>query len=196
MTLTVVGPIQTRTSRVLWCLEELRVPYERVDAAPHSPDVDALNPLRQVPILRDGDQVFTDSIAILFHLADKFGALTYPLGTPERTRMMARINFLLTEIEAHLWLRSRHTYVLPETARIAEASDIAAADFRLAEPKFSMLLGDSEFFGGDAFTIADIVATHCLVWATNVGFGPLSENSANYRDRMNSRPAWIASRRD
>ncbi len=37
MTFTVVGPTATRTSRVLWCLEELGLPFKRQIARPHSP---------------------------------------------------------------------------------------------------------------------------------------------------------------
>ena len=117
MTLTVVGPVPTRTSRVLWCCEELGLDYTHQVAWPHSEEVNALNPLRQVPVLLDKDTILTDSAAILHYLSDRDGRLTHPPGTTARAVLDARINFLITELEAPLWMQSRHSYVLPENMR-------------------------------------------------------------------------------
>lgn len=193
MTLTVVGPLATRTSRVLWCLEELGLPYEHQIARPHSPEINALNPLKQVPVLKDGNMVLTDSTAILHYLSDRENRLTFTPGTHARAFMDARIAFLLTELEVPLWMRSRHSYVLPEDMRHPEIFPLLAADFMLANKKFDHLLGDAEFFGGDAFSIADIIATHCLFWAGD--FHELTDNARMYLERMRARPAWAASRK-
>jgi glutathione S-transferase len=160
MTLTVVGPTATRTSRVLWCLEELGLSYDHQIARPHSPEINALNPLKQVPVLKDGDAVLTDSTAILYHLSDRENRLTHSPGSHARAKMDARIAFLLTELEAPLWMRSRHSYVLPK----------------------------------DTFTIADIIAAHCLFWATDAH--DLAETSTSYLDRMKARAAWTASQKN
>ena len=72
MTLTVTGPVRSRTFRVLWLLEELGLDYEHRIEMPHSEAVNALNPLRQVPVLQDGDTVLTVSLAILNYLADQY----------------------------------------------------------------------------------------------------------------------------
>ena len=194
MTLTIIGPVRTRTSRVLWCLEELGLAYDHVEHRPHSPEVTALNPLKQVPILLDGDAVITDSTAMLHYLADRAGRLTFAPGTPSRALLDARINFALTELDAPLWLKSRHAYVLPEELRNPAAGAVAQSDFALNIAKFDALLGDAEYFAGPDFTIADIVATHCLTWATGVGWD-LPDRTAAYRDRMIARPAWARSRK-
>ena len=189
MTLTVIGPRWTRASRVLWCLEELGLEYAHEDHPPHSPEVKALNPLGQVPIVTDGETVLTDSVAILHYLADRAGQLTYPAGTPERARMDARINFLMTELEVPLWMRNRHDYVLPEDLRHREIFPILETDFTLAEKKFARLVGEAEFFGGPDFTIADIVAAAVLGWGASVA--PLSrDTSKDYLARMQARPAF------
>ena len=195
MTLTVVGPVRTRAFRVLWCLEELGLDYTHLDARPHSEPVNALNPLKQVPILQDGDAVVTDSTAILHYLSDREGRLTLPPATPARGLMDARIGFLMTELEVPLWMTARHRYVLPEDMRRPEVFGALEADFAIAEGRFARLLGAAGFFGGDAFTIADIVAGHCLSWATNTGFELRKPASRDYLDRMRARPAWIAARK-
>lgn len=194
MTLTVIGPVQSRTSRVLWCLEELGLAYEHLPERPHSEPVNALNPLRQVPILRDGEEVLTDSVAIMHYLCDREGRLTYPSGSVARARMEARINFLLTELEAPLWMMSRHSFVLPEDMRRPEIFPVLETDFRMAEKKFLRLLGDAEFFGGPDFSIADIVAAHVLNWAGNMPWGIGLDAARAFRDRMIARPAWARSR--
>ncbi len=194
MTLTVIGPTATRTSRVLWCLEELGLPYDHHIARPHSPEINALNPLKQVPVLKDGDTILTDSTAILYHLSDRESRLTYAPGTHARAHMDARIAFLLTEFEVPLWMRSRHSYVLPEKLRHPEIFPLLDTDFRQANTKFDTLLGDADFIGGDSFTIADIIATHCIFWATD--FHEISEKAQSYLDRQRARPAWAASQKN
>ena len=196
MTLTVTGPVRSRTFRVLWLLEELGLEYEHRVEMPHSDAVNALNPLKQVPILQDEDVVLTDSLAILHYLSDREARFTYPVGTPERAHMDARINFVLTEIEAPLWMRGRHSYVLPEEMRHPEIFPILDRDIRMAEKKFARLLGDAEFLAGDDFTIADIVAGHVAGWAAGVDLvdegGPL----ATYFGRLKKRPAWVRGRKE
>lgn len=189
MTLTVIGPKWTRASRVMWCLEELGLAYDHEDHPPHSPPVRALNKLNQVPILKDGDLVITDSVAILHYLADREGKLTHPISSPDRALLNARINFLITELEVPLWMKNRHTYVLPEDMRKPEIFPALETDFRLAEKKFARLLGDAEFFAGGAFTIADIIATAILGWGDSV-HGLVNDSAKAYLERIRSRPAF------
>ena len=194
MTLTVVGPTATRTSRVLWCCEELGLDYTHQIAMPHSEEVTALNPLKQVPVLIDGETVLTDSSAILYHLSDREQRLTYPAGSQNRARMDARMMFLITDLEAPLWLQTRHSYVLPKDMRHPEIFPLLAIDFAMANKKFDQLLGKAEYFGGDTFTIADIIAAHCLFWASD--FHELSDRAQSYLARMRARPGWAASQKN
>jgi glutathione S-transferase len=62
--------------RVELLLRALGLDYERVDAPPSVRQTDAfaaLNPLRQIPVLEDGDLVLADSNAILVYLAKRYG---------------------------------------------------------------------------------------------------------------------------
>ncbi|MEM9844336.1 MAG: glutathione S-transferase family protein [Pseudomonadota bacterium] len=188
--LTVIGPRGGRTFRVLWTLEELRLAYKIEDARPHSKGMYAVNPLGQAPALRDGGTILTDSLAIVHYLAERVGALTFPGGTPERALMDARINFVLTELEAPIWLMARHGFVLPEAERVPGMRAVAEADFARAEQKFEILLAGNEFFGGDVFTLADIFATDLARWAAQAKIELSSESFRNYATRMMARPAW------
>lgn len=69
----------TSATRVHWALEELGVPYEkhRVDLSKgeqRSPEFLALNPNGKVPVLVDGDVTLFESLAILLHLGEAYGA--------------------------------------------------------------------------------------------------------------------------
>lgn len=188
--LTVIGPKMGRTVRVIWTLEELGVPYRHEEARPHSGDMYAVNPLGQAPALRDGETVLTDSLAIINYLADRAGALTFPVGTPARALMDARINFVLTEMEAPIWLMARHGFVLPKEVRAPGMRAVAEADFARAEAKFETLLGDSDHFAGDTFSLADIFAADMARWAEQAKVTLTSPVFRAYAERMMRRPAW------
>jgi glutathione S-transferase len=187
--LKVIGGRRNRGFRVIWALEEMDLPYTLEEARPQSAEVLAVNPLGQVPVLMDGDAVLTDSLAILNYLADRNGALTFPAGTVERARLDARINFVLTEMEAPLWLMARHGFVLPENQRMPGMRAVAEADFARAAARFEVLLGGADFFAGDRFTIADIVAGHTANWARNAKV-PVGGALLSYLDRMTARDGF------
>lgn len=72
------GPLSLFTAKVRIALDEKDLEYERVEVGwslkdryePHHPDVIALNPKRQVPVLVDGASVIYDSTLILEYLED------------------------------------------------------------------------------------------------------------------------------
>lgn len=189
--LTVIGPKGGRVFRVVWTLEELGLPYQHDIARPHSEGMYAVNPLGQAPALRVGEAVLTDSLAIMNYLADRSGDLTFQPGTPERAQMEARINFVLTEMEAPIWLMARHGFVLPKEARAPGMRAVAEADFARAEAKFATLLGDAEFFGGNAFSLADIFAADLARWAVQAKVPLKTDAFRDYAERMATRPAYV-----
>ena len=144
--LTVYGTRPSRTFRVLWALEEMGLDYAFEKTWPQSEAMFAVNPLGQAPALRDGDHVLIDSIAILYYLTERHGALTYPPGSLERARMDARVSFLITEVDAPIWLMGRHGFVLPEDQRLPGMRAVAEADLGRAERKFERLLGRGRVF--------------------------------------------------
>lgn len=188
--LTLIGPKGGRTFRVAWVLEELGLPYEHLIARPHSDGIYAVNPLGQAPALRDGEDVLTDSLAIVHYLTDREGRLTHPAGSTARAGMEARINFVLTEMEAPIWLMARHGFVLPKELRAPGMRDVAEADFARAEKKFDTLIGQAEFFWGDEFSLADVFAADLARWARQARIELTSNAFKSHADRMADRPAW------
>ena len=68
---------RSRACTTDWMLKELDVPHEQividfVGGENDSPEFRAINPMRKVPVLVDGDTVVTETAAICAYLADKF----------------------------------------------------------------------------------------------------------------------------
>ncbi len=88
MTLKLYWAPRSRSFRILWLLEEIGVPYEKILVDIHkgeqsTAEYKAINPMAKVPALADGDARVAESGAICAYLADKFpGARLAPPGRP------------------------------------------------------------------------------------------------------------------
>jgi len=65
--------------KVLWCCDELGIPYERVDAGgefggTREPEYLAMNPTALIPTIRDDGVTLWESNTIVRYLAAKYGA--------------------------------------------------------------------------------------------------------------------------
>jgi len=79
--------------KVLWCVEELAVPYSRIEAGGafgvvDSPEYRALNPNGRVPMIEDDGFVLWESNAIVRYLAAQYGSDTsfYPADAKVRAQ--------------------------------------------------------------------------------------------------------------
>jgi glutathione S-transferase len=178
-----VGSRGSRVSRVLWMLEELGEPYEFIEVGRRSQEAYALNPSGKVPILIDGDLRITDSAAICVYLADKhadkgFGANP---GLAGRAEIDGWMHFAQSELEAPLWNKLRHRFILPPELRVYDfASEVRALDGRL---------GDRAFALGERFSAVDVLLGDIGAWARGGRFRIESERVNAYLDRVLSRPA-------
>lgn len=189
----VIGNVMSRGFRVFWALEELGQEYEHEPAAPRSDEIRALNPLGKIPVLLDGDVVLRDSVAIMTYLADKHGGLTAPAGTIERAHQDALTFWLIDEFDALLWMAAKHSFVLPEDARVPEIKPALKAEFSRNVDIFAARI-KGEFAMGDEITIPDILAAHCLNWAIGANF-PVENAQVNaYTKRLRARDAFKAVR--
>ncbi|MBX5157101.1 MULTISPECIES: glutathione S-transferase family protein [unclassified Rhizobium] len=180
--LTIYGVYRSRASRVYWMAEELGLEFRSVPVlqakrladplaseAPlntHSPDFSAVNPMSQIPSIRDGEFVMHESLAINLYLARKHGG---PLSgkTVEEDGLLTMWS---------IWAASQ---VEPETVKIVltydnglENSDegkqvIAAACRALRRPLAALEnhLAGREWIVGDRFTVADLNIAEVLRYA-------------------------------
>ncbi|MDW3224026.1 MAG: glutathione S-transferase family protein [Paracoccaceae bacterium] len=187
----VIGTTKSRAFRVLWTLQEIGAPYEQIAAAPRSEEAMQFNPLGKIPALVDGDDVLTDSVAIMTYLADKHGKLTAPAGTVARARQDAMTFWLIDEMDAILWAAAKHSFVLPEHLRVPAAKEALKFEFEKSAAHLSERL-EGPFLMGDGITLPDILACHCLNWAIGAKFPRTDDKLFQYAKALRERPAFQA----
>lgn len=185
----VFGTPTTRAFRVLWALEELGQDYTLTEAYPRQDLINSLNPTGKVPAMKVGEDVLTDSSAIMLYLADKHAALMAPAGTIERAKQDGLFHLILDEIDAVLWTGARHSFILPKEQRVAEVKPSLKWEFNRNLNRLADRI-DGDFAAGDSFTMVDILLTHCLNWAFAAKFEYESEKMKAYSKRMRAREAF------
>jgi glutathione S-transferase len=148
--------------KVLWCLTELDVPYERVDAGlkfgrNDEPWYLALNPNGRVPLLQDGDFSLWESNTIVRYLAAKHGLGTLcPKSLETRAHaerwMDWQLSVLVTPVSIVFWNLIRTPATGPDPAAIAKAT----AEANRAAAILDGHLAKNEFVAGPRFTMGDI----------------------------------------
>ena len=186
---TVLGSTKNRTLRVIWTLEELGVSYDQVVGDPASAEVKALNPTGKVPTLILEGEILPDSVAIMTFLSDHHNALTFPAGSVARLRMDGHIQFLLEEFDSLLWVAAKNSFINPVEQRAPEVKPVLKWEFQRSLVRLEERL-QGEFLMGSTFTIADILAAHCLNWAFNAKFPLASEELKAYTKRCCNRDAY------
>ncbi|UYV37497.1 glutathione S-transferase family protein [Rhodobacteraceae bacterium D3-12] len=185
----VIGKTPSRATRVIWMLEEIGAPYTHTKEKAHSDLVTSLNPSGKIPLLRDGDDVISDSTAIMSYLGDKHGKLTYAAGTVKRGQQDAMTQRILDEVDSILWMAMRHAATLPEEHRAPDVQPSLRWEFA---KNIKVLAGQFEgpFLMGDEVTIPDLILTNCLNWGHGTGFPVEHENLLAYGKAMRERDAY------
>ncbi|HEX7681964.1 MAG TPA: glutathione S-transferase [Trinickia sp.] len=150
--------------KVLWCCDELGLPFERVDAGlqygrVNDPDYRELNPNATVPTLVDGTFVLWESNSILRYLVMQYGASSslYPSEPKLRASVDRWLDWSLSTLapaERPVFLTLVRT---PPEERDAQA---LAADVKTLIARWKIVDGHLQgrfHMEGDRFTIADIV---------------------------------------
>lgn len=197
---TVFGASTSRSTRVVWALEELGQPYTYVNVDFYTgghrrPEYLAVNPNGKVPALRDGELTLFESAAIVTYLGDQHpdAGFVPRAGTPERGLYGQWCSFITTELEQPLWTRAKHTFALPESWRVPAVRETAKREFYRAEEVLAGAFADERpYLLGEAFTFADLMAGHTLFWAMKAGCATESEVITAYFQRILGRPALAA----
>lgn len=188
--------------KVLWCLDELGVEYERVDAGMafgvvDTPAYRALNPNGRVPTIEDGDLVLWESNVIVRYLSATHGMGTLcPTDPGERAVADQWMEWQQSTVEADVtyvfWgqVRGREENRDPKT--VAACAERLGAAFAMLDAR----LAGRHFIMGKHLTMADI-PIGCMVWRwTNLDLDrPSLPNLAAWHARLRDRPGfhkWVA----
>ncbi|CAE8691928.1 unnamed protein product [Polarella glacialis] len=181
-TLVLWGNPLFRSWRNVWMLEELGVAYKIVPVNPmvgdgQKPEFLKLNPHGKVPCLQDGSFVLTESVAINTYLADKFGKLVPVAGSQARAIYDQWCFFIMSELDSQsLYVHRKHTALAKVYGRAPEAVAAAEAYFKkhvsiaAKQMEAQQAAGQRPYLLGSEFTAADILMTHVLRWADELGW--------------------------
>ena len=169
MSLTFYYAPHSSASPVHWTLEELGVPYEKVQLDYRAGDLKKpeflkLNPNAKVPVLvHDGVAIF-ESAAIQLYLGELFGVAKglYPAPGPKRGEVMKWIVWTnVTLGEAMSRLGRNVGQWAPEDERNAKAGATAKADIMGLLQIVENTLQGRPYLTGETFTLADL---HLASW--------------------------------
>jgi glutathione S-transferase len=188
--LTLYHAAPSRSSVVLWMLEEIGEPYDihllNLKAGSHrAPEYLAVNPMGKVPALRHGDTVITEVAAICTYLADAFpqAGLNIPLGDPRRGPYLKWLFFGPSVLESAMMDRA-----FPRAGE-APKSTLGYGDFDTAMDVLAKAVTPGPFLAGDKFTAADVVVGSTVRWGTMFKLIPERKEFADYMARFAGRPA-------
>jgi len=189
---------RSRSTRALWALEELGVPFDLTVMArevKRTPEYLALHPLGRSPVLEEeGGPVF-ESSALVLHIADQHldAGLVAPLGSHERALQYQWCFFGMTEIESPLMDIARQLWK-ESGAPNAEVIDAATQRFLAAVQVIENTLAGGDYLVGNAFSVADIVVGAVLGFARRAEVTELPAGVTPYVDRLEARPAYERAR--
>ena len=194
--ITVFG--EGRGFRVVWLLEEMRLPYRlrRVDllaGVENDAEFLAINPAGFIPAIQDGDVTMVESIAIMEYLMARHGPT--PLAPASTDAAFPAYQQFLHLGEAGL---ATSIYFVNACRNLAPAAERRNWGARFALEVFQSRLGlvtrqlaRSPYMAGDAFTAADISVTYALELAHRGGSVTLGEAELAYVARMCQRDGYL-----
>ena len=177
----------TRSTRVVWLLEEIGAPYELTimrREERQTPEHRQRHPLGRVPVLEDEDGFVFESAALCLHLADLHpeAQLIPPLGTHERALVYQWTVFAMTELEPAIIEAARRG---DDPAR----AQAGAERFQAAAQAVEQALEGHSYLVGDRFSVADLVCGAVLIFGKSAGLTDNLPDITGYLARLEARPA-------
>jgi glutathione S-transferase len=190
-------------TRCHWALNELGVPFEKVrvhmDKGDNKkPEFLAINPNGKVPAMVDGAVKLFESLAIMFHLGDRYGekAGLWPAsGTDARSEAYVLSVYSMVEIQTAAFDYIRHAgnhprLTLPADKRHKEAGDRALSTWQTGMRVLGERLVSSKHLLGDGFTLCDATVSSVVNVGAMMGGLPVEVKSVqDWIVRCTSRPA-------
>ncbi|MDJ0919090.1 MAG: glutathione S-transferase family protein [Woeseiaceae bacterium] len=179
---------KTRSSRIVWLLEEAGIDYDIVPITlgdpNHSADFLAASPMGKVPAIRDDSTALADSAAISLYVCDRYpeAGLAPPLDHEDRGPYM-------------YW--TVYTPVVVEPAMVEKMSGMESNPRSYGWGSFDLMISTMErqlengpWILGDRFSGADIMTGSAVVFMQMFGMLPESEVLSAYAKRCLDRPAY------
>ncbi|MGA2567076.1 MAG: glutathione S-transferase [Pseudolabrys sp.] len=188
--LTLYHASPSRSSIVLWMLEELGQPYDvkllSLKAGDNlKPNYLAINPMGKVPALKHGDTIITELAAVCTYLADEFpqAKLNVPVGTPRRGVYLKWLFFNPGCLEPAVIDR-----VAPRKEPARRAM-LGYGEFDTVMNVLAKSVEKGPWLMGEQFTAADVVIGANIRWGMIFKIIPERQEFTDYAARIAARPA-------
>ncbi len=184
-----------RSLRVLWLCEEMGVPYETAEASFMKPSEEfkAVNPLRTVPALVDGDVTMIESVAMMIYIMSKHGPTDLEVK-PNEPGYSDYLQYLMFG-EAGLAAYGNPLVGTRFMAPADQKENWTAGYLRSAILKrlefVGQRLGGKPYVAADRFTAADISIAYIATGAKFAGIADeIPATIKAYVDNLWQRPAF------
>ncbi|WP_416050221.1 glutathione S-transferase family protein [Cupriavidus basilensis] len=189
--------------KVLWCCDELGLPFVREDwgsgyRATDTAEFLALNPNAMVPVLDDDGFVLWESNTIIRYLASQYGngnddGAIYPVAARERARVDQWMDWQATELN-NAWRYAfmalvRQSPLHQDAAVLAASIGNWSRHIGILERQLS---GTGGYVAGDRFTLADIpIGLSVNRWYATPLAHPDYPAVAAYFERLGGREGFV-----
>lgn len=185
-----------RSLRVIWLCEEMGVPYETAEASFFKPSEEfkAVNPLRTVPAMVDGDVRMIESVAMMIYIMATHGPTDLEVK-PSEPGYADYLQYML----------------FGEAGMAAYGNPLVATRFRAPEDQkqnwtveyltnaivkrldfVAERLGGRPYVAADRFTAADISVAYIVAASKFAGIEDrVPERMRTYYDNLAQRPAFL-----
>lgn len=153
-------PLSANARRVWVALLEKDIPFESVllslNGDQFQPEFTEINPLQRIPVIVDDGLRVVESLAILDYLEAKYPS---PSLMPKKAEAIAKVRMVqmtaVNELQpATIPLTKQMIGLEVEPAKLEASSQRISTILQFYES----LLGDSPYFAGEDFTLAEVVA--------------------------------------
>jgi glutathione S-transferase len=183
--------------KVLWLLEELGLPYERLDVGgsfgkTDTPEYRAMNPNGMVPTLEEDGFILWESNAICRYLAAAHASL-WPVEAHARANIDRWMDWQQTTLNRPITVIFWGLVRTPPEKRDQAAIAAAAKDGARVWGILDKELTRHPYVGGETFTIGDIpLGVHVHRWFTMDFERPPLPHLRAWYDRLLERPPYRA----
>lgn len=188
----------SRSTRVLWLLEELGLDYQ-LEVLPFEPkalrsaDYLQLSPFGKVPVLVDDSVTMFESVAIMQYLLEHFddGRLRPTHESRHYGEFLQWLHFGEATLMQPIAQMAQHLFILPEAERRPERVEEAKRAFWHLAKGLEEKLTHTEYLVGNKFSAADIVVGYTVHAARQLGALPEEFKALDaYVERLLARPAF------
>jgi glutathione S-transferase len=187
--------------RVLLALEVKRLPYKShllsFSAGEHkTPEFLKLNPRHRVPVLRDGDYVLNESVAILTYLDRKYPEVPLFGRTPEEAGMIWRTVQEFTHYLEPALVDGVVRPIFFNRVDARESIEAKAKDVHVELQGYEAQLAGRHWLVGNALSAADIVVFPQLMGLLRAATRPAAEglklDLLPFAEKYPQLAAWLA----